>query len=311
MGQIDQRAAKRIECDFPVRIVAHMHTIDGVACDASRTGLRIRIPGRALGVHRLSNLVQIARRVSSVLGEAFVVELHPDRLGGLVRKTLYPMRIGQRDWESADIELGCRIGEGIADDEAGMLGLALPRVGAEEAPPELLGVSAPSVRDAEPTKPTAAPRIDAPTGVDASTVAGEAAPVAEFVLKEEEFDLTGQRRKVNWRAFVKGARGSGRPAFVTAAELVTPKGAVLRVPDVARLGLDGDVGDVSRFVVALGDAYGDSIALRVMDGARHVWSGPAEIREAEFPPECPGQALLTVSFARELRLAEQREMGLV
>lgn len=294
MGMIEQRAAKRIECDFPLRLVSDLQTIDAVACDVSRTGIRVRIPGRALGVHRLSSLVEIARRVSNMLGEVFVADFHPDRLGGLVRKTLHPIRIGQRDWESADVELGCQIPEGLCDDIAGMLGLLLPREGEEEAPPELKGAE-PVVREV-------------PVHESHPEPAEEPEPVAEV---EESFDLVGKRVSENWRAYVTGKTETGRSVFVASTEGVTAHGAVLRIHDISRLELDGNVDDVSRFVVSFCEAYGESVTLRVMDGARHVWSGPAKLREAEFPPENPGQALLTVAFARELRLAEQRELGLV
>jgi hypothetical protein len=133
MGGIEQRAAARVPCDIPVAINAEGRKVAASILDASRTGLRLRIPARELGVHRLSSLVQIAQRMSDAFGDSFEVEFLPDRLGGLVKRKLRPIRIGQRDWEHADVEVGCLLAAPLSDDEASMLGVSLPKVG--EAPP--------------------------------------------------------------------------------------------------------------------------------------------------------------------------------
>ncbi len=139
MGGIEQRAAARVQCDIPVVINADGRKVTASILDASRTGLRMRIPARELGVHRLSSLVQIAQRMSAAFGDTLEVEFLPDRLGGLVKRKLRPVRIGQRDWEHADVEVGCLLAAPLSDDEAGMLGVSLPQVG-EEAPPQAQSV---------------------------------------------------------------------------------------------------------------------------------------------------------------------------
>lgn len=291
MGQYEQRAAKRVTCEFPLRLGGAQGPLVASACDLSRTGIRITLPGRVLGVHRLSSLVQVARRVNTLLGDAFIGELHHERLGGLVRKTLKPVRIGHRDWENTDVELGCRISEGITDEEAGMLGVALPQIGAEEAPAHLVG-AAPEVRKL-------------PTYED---------PVTGSVETEASIDetpeLPGVRGTDRHRVYVKGRDRQDAPPFVAMTESFAHGGAVLRILDIGRMVAAEDADDVSRFMIAFDALYGEHLSLRVMDGARHVWSGPAEVRTVELPPESPGQAILTVSYARSLRAAELREFGL-
>jgi len=151
MGGLEQRAAARVQCDIPVVINADGKKVSASILDASRTGLRMRIPARELGVHRLSSLVQIAQRMSSAFGDSFDVEFLPDRLGGLVKRKLRPVRIGQRDWEHADVEVGCLLAAPLSDDEAGMLGVSLPKVG-EEAPAVPVYAEAPSIH--APTQKT-------------------------------------------------------------------------------------------------------------------------------------------------------------
>lgn len=151
MGGIEQRAAARVDCDIPVAIHADGRKVAASVLDASRTGLRMRIPARELGVHRLSSLVQIAHRMSEAFGETFEVEFLPDRLGGLVKRKLRPVRIGQRDWEHADVDVGCLLTAPLTDDEAGMLGVALPKPG-EVAPGTPILVEEPTVH--APTQKT-------------------------------------------------------------------------------------------------------------------------------------------------------------
>ncbi|MDA1194926.1 MAG: PilZ domain-containing protein [Planctomycetota bacterium] len=140
MGNDNRRQAVRVECDLPVRL--HGGAGDeyaGRIIDLSRTGLRLRIPGKLLGVHRLSSLVQVTRRLHETLGDQFRGELHYEMLGPLIQRTLKPCRIAKRDWEQTDVEIGCEFDIGLTAEEVGMLGMPLPAVGAEVAAPGLHG----------------------------------------------------------------------------------------------------------------------------------------------------------------------------
>lgn len=281
MPNNEQRAARRIPCELPLRLQSEDQTVDALAHDISRKGVRIQVPGAAIGVHRLSSLVQVARRVREVLGDTFLAQLHHELLGNLVQKRLRPIRIGHRDWVSPDVELGCRIDEGITDEEAGMLGLPLPPVGAEVAPEELHAV-APAVR-----KPTLSAEADATEPV--TTIADR------LVLDAALSRTPGQRR-----FYVEGREDGMRLPFAVELDGVTCEGAVLRVPDVSQLELDGNVSDVTRFVIAFDEAYGTIVRLRAVAGNDDLWQGPVHVRQVELPPKLEGQAVLSVAFEEML-----------
>ncbi len=290
MSTSEQRAAERVPCEFPLRLFNEEASVQAVALDISRRGVRLQVPGSSLGVHRLSSLVQVARRVRAVLGDTFSADLHHKLLGNLVQKRLRPIRIGQRDWVTSDVELGCRIDAGISDDEAGMLGLVLPLVGTGEVPETLAGI-APSVREPEL----------APAAADVATIELSA---AELVRELEAAPTPGERR-----FFLEGRADAHRLPFRVELDGVTAEGAVLRIPDLTALDLDGDVSDVTRFVIAFDEAYGTEITLQALAGSTDLWKGRVQLREVELPPRLEGSAVLTVAFERELSDALVSDMS--
>ena len=60
----ENRQAVRLACDLPIRLEGASGVLDATLLDVSRTGLRLRIAGDLLGVHRLSSLEQIKRGLS-------------------------------------------------------------------------------------------------------------------------------------------------------------------------------------------------------------------------------------------------------
>ncbi|MDJ0973698.1 MAG: hypothetical protein QNJ98_04505 [Planctomycetota bacterium] len=281
MPNNEQRAARRIACEFPMRLLNNNQVVEALAHDISRKGVRIQVPGASLGVHRLSSLVQVARRVREVLGDTFVADMHHQLLGNLVQKRLRPIRIGHRDWVSPDVELGCRIDEGISDEEAGMLGLALPHLGVDEEPEELHAV-APVVR--EPMLSEAAQELQAPE------------LVGDRLVLESALERTPGER----RFFLEGREDGHRLPFRVELDGITEDGAVVRIPDVAELELDGEVSDVTRFVIAFDEAYGTVLKLRAVAGDGDLWHGPVQVRQVELPPNLDGQAVLSIAFEETL-----------
>jgi hypothetical protein len=63
---------------------------------------------------------------------------------------------------------------------------------------------------------------------------------------------------------------------------------------------------VASAIAALDETCGTEVSLKIMDGAKHLWTGPAAIREVEMPPGTPQQMLLGLAFRRRLRPAELR-----
>jgi hypothetical protein len=256
MQQGNRREAVRVPCEVPVRIEAEdAPQVVASLVDVSRTGLRIRLSGSVLGVHRLSSLAQIARRASALLGDSFLGELHFEHLGPLIRKQLRTVRVAKRDWEHADVELGCLITDGhLTDLEATLLGVHLPPVGAEEEAPE-----------AAPSEPAAL------------------------------------------RAYLYASDEHANEPIVARTGALTRGMAMLTVEE----GADHlRTMDVTSVAVALDDAFGSEVTLRIADGTEDLWVGPAEIKEVDVDDEASGEVKLGVAFGRELRAEELKRLGL-
>ncbi|MDF1700732.1 MAG: PilZ domain-containing protein [Planctomycetota bacterium] len=272
MDEQNRRQAVRVACDLPIRLSDGEAERHGRIVDISRTGLRVRIPGAALGVHRLSSLVQVTRNLQEALGDTFLGELHYEMLGPLVQRQLTPCRIAKRDWEQTDVEVGCQFESPLRDEEVGMLGVALPAVGAEDAPEDVEG-SGPFRRT-------------------------EPAPTRPHLRKAPKPQLT---------AYLYPAPGKTSKPLVTRTHALTKGMAILEVAS----GQGWDLPDlaVADLVMALDAAYGTSILLRVVDGDDDLWAGPAEIQEVDIRPG-NNEIRLGVTFSQQLRTEELGRLGL-
>ncbi len=76
------------------------------------------------------------------------------------------------------------------------------------------------------------------------------------------------------------------PPFVAETHNVSSAGVQLRVPERAMLQLSGPV-DVASTMTALGATYGSDVALRLVDGATPLWTGPARIEMIEVGAATP------------------------
>jgi hypothetical protein len=120
---------------------------------------------------------------------------------------------------------------------------------------------------------------------------------------------TSSAGRAPWRAYVHPTGDRRLPPFLAAAEAVSAQGVQLRVLDRSSLPLQGGM-DVASTIVALDGAYGTDVALKLVDGPTHLWTGRARIAEVEVPPDAPEQVLLWLCFTRTLRPAELRALGL-
>lgn len=274
MGQNNRRDAVRVDCDLPIRLTGAGNERVGRIVDLSRTGLRVRVPGPAFGVHRLSSLVQVTQGLHDALGDCFQGDLHHEMLGPLVQRELTPCRIAKRDWEHTDVEIGCELDRPLTDEEVGMLGVALPSVGAE-TPAEHLVVTGPTHR------------------------AGESQPPARPHLRPAD--------PARHLAYLYPAPGKTSKPLITRTRSLTRGMAMLAVDE----GQGWDLPDlaVSDLVMAFDAAYGNAILLRVVDGEDDLWVGPAELQEVDVTPGA-GRINLGVSFGRELRTEELGRLGL-
>ena len=296
--------------------------------DVSRSGARLRLPGAPLGIYRLAPLGFVAKQVAAVLGETFKATLNPARLGLLVTKTLRPVRIGHRDGATADVDLGCALEPALSDLEASALGLALPvitpdgREGSQVLDTQTVVVRSAPGRSPDPAPSRSKPAPQAPASA-ASPIAARAAPARAVVAAPTSTAAPAPAPSRHappapgkaaspldrWRAYVH-PRGDRRlPPFLASAETVNAQGVQLRVMDRGSLTLRGG-SDVASVIVALDEAYGTDVALKLVDGPTHLWTGPARIEEVEVPAQTPNELSLWLAFARTLRPAEMRALGL-
>lgn len=269
----ERRQAVRVPCELPIRIEGAQGPLEATLVDVSRTGLRLRIPGSILRVHRLSSLVQVTESLNRVLGEAFQADLNHVVLGSLIRRELKMTRIAKRDWERTDVEIGCLLDVPLDDAEVGTLGVALPPLdGDEDEPPS----PAHELSRARPGR----------TGA-----ARGSPPVSE---------------PIEHRAFIYPAPGkTGRP-LATRTSSVSPGTVVVAIERMQ--GWSYDDMNVAAVVTALDKAYGSNVLLRIVDGGEDLWAGPAEVKEVDVTPE-PG-IRIGLSFGRELRTEELDRLGL-
>lgn len=336
-----KRRFTRLAAKLPVQIQTESGLLPGTLVDLSRSGVLLKVPGAALGVYRLAPLALVGQRVATVLGAEFSAQFNPDRLGSLLTRRLRPVRIGQRSPTSADVEVGCLLVPPLTDEEAGILGIALPVLGSDgqeglerlqaeapvvrgaagtPAPPPphpgpatnpALMVSVPPpapanrVREA-PSAPTAEPipalrRVSTLVPPTAPAVLPKAEPAPGVALKPAE--------RGSWRAYVHRGGGAAAEPIVARTEAVSAKGVEVRVVSFLGEALDGSQG-VAATATRLGDVLGSEVALRLVDGATHLWTGPARIEMVEVGPLAPHPVSLWLAFGRPLRPAELRSFGL-
>ncbi len=330
----NNRRHTRRSCEVPLEILAEAVRLSGRVMDASRSGVRLRVPGAPLGLYRMAPPALVGRQVGRILGIEFQARFHPERLGSLLSKRLRPVRIGQCEASSADVELGCVVDPPLTDDEAAMLGLGLPTLLPDGQEGELsLEARAPQVRSdlsapASPARPTPPPspriRIAAPAPSKTTPRHAPGAPLRSEAppprlseapalragsLPDEVVPRVSLAARESWRAYVHPSGTRRIPPFVARMELVSTTGVQVKVLDRSLLNLNGGV-DVASTMAALGDAYGSEVALRLVDGATHLWTGPARIEMVEVGQAAPHPVTLWLSFARPLRTPERRALEL-
>ena len=90
---------------------------------------------------------------------------------------------------------------------------------------------------------------------------------------------------------------------------MSAKGVEVRVLSYQGAPVDGSQG-VAATATRLGTVLGTDVALRLVDGATHLWTGPARIEMVEVGPAAPHPVNVWLSFTRPLKPAELRGLGL-
>ena len=280
--QHEKRGAKRVACDLPIllRYGTGEERATGTLLDLSRLGVCLRVPGEILDVHRLSSLVHVARRVSMVFGPRFDAWLGGGEGG--VQRTLEPVRICQRNWESRDVELGCSLGRPLSDADLDRLGIVAPPI-------------ADGALERDPIR-TKIARWSAESG----TV--NPAELEEFT----PLGATGESEPNHVGYMVAEDAYSGRPLQGT-TQLMTDQDAILVIPTFERTRFAGL--DIASLILAFGESYGDRPTLRILQGPRQLWAGVVRLTEVEIPASGMGPMRLRMQFEDPLEMDDQQTLG--
>jgi hypothetical protein len=127
-SMVERRRAGRVACRLPVRLVRSGHITLAATEDLSRTGVRIRLGLEQLGLGPTSDLGSVARRISTLLGDAFVAEFQYELYGNLVRRVLRVARLAQIDPDGGAVDLGCELRVPLEEEETKVLGVDLPPI---------------------------------------------------------------------------------------------------------------------------------------------------------------------------------------
>ena len=277
----EKRSATRVECDLPILLrFGANERVTGTLTDISRLGVCLRIPGEVLGVHRLSSLVQVARQVSTVLGARFDGWLGGGE-GGISR-TMQPVRICQRNWQSRDVELGCALNSALDDAELERMGVSLPPLD-------------PEVPVGDPQRARIA-HWSEESGTSLRAHGEEFVPLGATIASDCQH--------VGYMVAQDSLAGSPMQGFT---QLVTAQDAILVVPSFERTRFAGM--DIAALVLAFGESYGERPMLRVLKGARQLWAGSVRLTEVEIPASGMGPMRLRMQFEDPLGTSDRTLLG--
>lgn len=253
MATDDKRDALRVPCDYSIRVYGQLRELAARMVDISRTGVRIRVPLSRLMNTEVLDYASLTHSLEQVLGKSFQADLHHEMLGPLVRKRIRVMRVGNVDPDADFVEIGGRFDEPLTDDETVMLGVGLPPVGV--------------------TAVAAFQNVPAPTR-----------------RGDEGAGLAGKPRPKGYEGILHPSDGYITEPLVGSTEGVLGVDCLLAIP-IERI--PGGYGaDQLALLVALGNSFGPTPRLEVLDGLHMVWKGGVQLVELELPDSAMGDALL-------------------
>ncbi len=293
----EHRKVGRVRCSLPAAVVAPGDWPGARVLDLSRTGVRLAVglDDRGAGTSGLTGIVE---HLEDRLALKLVVDLHPDRLGSLIRRALQVVRIGPVVPEEGVVELGCVLVPPLSEDDAVALGVALPREG---EPPDI-------ARRRMGSHP---PRSREPGHYD---------QVRESVGAEREVSYVSMRRvpraglgtPVTKHLRVHVQSGGGlhqKPLHGRALELGPAGGVVCLEDDPTSPLVPADLSIAER-VLAFTRTYGAKLKLAFEGETRFSWVGKVQVESVGIIPEIPGQLLLGFSFVEAPSEKQRRAIGI-
>ena len=293
----EHRKVGRVRCSLPAAVVTPGDWPGARVLDISRTGVRLAM-GLEGGGEGAIGLTGIVEQLEDRLALKLVVDLHPDRLGSLIRRALQVVRIGPVVPEEGIVELGCVFVPPLSEDDAVALGVPLPREG---EPPDI-------ARRRMGSKP---PRSREPSRYDQVPDTVGTASEGELVSMER-VPRAGLGTPVTKQLRVHVASGGGlhqRPLRGRALEL-EPAGGVLCLDDDPTAPLVPADLSLAERVLRFTRTYGAELKLTFEGDKRFAWAGRIRVESVGIMPEIPGQLLLGFSFVERPTETQQRVIGI-
>lgn len=129
----DQRHGVRVACSLPARLHLTDSSIDVVVLDIGRTGLRLRLMGRRLGIQASTPMSIAIAKVAGLMGRACTATFLPDVFGARYVRTLRPVRIGLKGCALPEMDVGCSFAPPLDDADASILGIQFSSKAAADA----------------------------------------------------------------------------------------------------------------------------------------------------------------------------------
>ncbi len=292
----EHRTSGRVRCDVSVRVVSPATWPRARVLDISRTGIRLAVDVGAGGGDSLASLARVLDQPRAV---KVVVELDPEHLGSLVRRSLKIVRVSPQRSDEGLLELGCELVPALTEDDAEALGLPLPRPG---EPPDVarrrMAAEAPRVR-----RPNAGARPASPVASDDA-----AWRAASRVPSPGHGSRAPMRLTATILSRTRAPAGAlqGRPLEFSS------EGGVLCLEDRSGEPLFRPEASLTDRVVAFSKAYGAIVDVLVDDErGDSVWYGPVRVLTVGDIPEVPGRLIVSFAFRRPLEAWERETLGVL
>ena len=293
----EHRKVGRVRCSLPAAVVAPGDWPGAAILDLSRTGVRLAVAleSSETGMPALSSIVE---QLEDRLALKLVVDLHPDRLGSLVRRALQVVRIGPVVPEQGVVELGCVLVPPLSEDDAVALGVPLPREG---EPPDIarrrMGMHPPRAREPAPHDGV---RADVGLQDERDYVSMRRVPRAGL----------GTRVSKDIRVIVQSGGGRHQKPLHGRVFELSPVGGVVCLEDDPRDPIVSAELGIAERALRFTRAYGQKLKLSFSGETRFTWVGRVQVESVGILPEVPGRLLLGFSFLDQPSPKQRAAIGI-
>ncbi|MFV1957863.1 MAG: PilZ domain-containing protein [Planctomycetota bacterium] len=271
----EQRRTGRVRCDVPVCVVSPPGWPATKTLDLSRTGARLALQLPTPACEEEASLGVLAELMKDHLAVKIVAELGACGENSAVTRALQVVRLGSNGEAPGRLELGCVFVPPLAEEDALVLGVPLPREG-------------------EPPDVARRRMVQA---------CGDMDERARGALGRVPRPRHGWKTPPRFRVQVspRGARKErtllGRPLELS------ERGGVLCLAHAC------EARRVADRVIEFSRAYGSMVDVAIEEGTVFLWYGPVQVESVGVIPEVPDHLLVEFRFPRPLQSWEREALG--